>query len=135
MRDLRDYSAFILEDLCMPESSVMADGMLKLALYVFAGLDVRTENMRKNLDATQGLIMSEPLALVLSEKTGKKDTAMRIMHKAAMESFERGIPYSEYVLQLPEIAQYMTKEEVAATLNPENYIGLNDFLIDNVIKE
>ena len=135
MRDLRDYSAFILEDLCMPESSILADTMLKMAKYVFAGLDVRTDNMRKQLDATEGLIMSEPLALLLSEKTGKKDTAMRLMHKAAMEAFEKGIPYYEYVLQLPEIAKYMTKQELEAAFNPENYIGLNDFLIEQVTKK
>ena len=134
MRDLRDDSTFFVQDLQMPETAILMDTMLKSAYAVISGLTVRPENMRRNLDVSGGLIMSEQLALLLSQKMGKKDTAMKIMHKVAMEAYVKGIPYRQYVLEVPEIGTHLSRQEIEAALNPENYVGLNDFLIDNVIK-
>lgn len=134
MRDLRDDSAFFVEDFNFPTTAILMDSMLKTAHFVIAGLTVKPQTMRRNLDISGGLIMSEPLALILAQKTGQKDTAMKIVHKAAMESFEKGIPYEEYALSLPELREYMSEKEIRDALNPANYLGLNDRLIDNVIE-
>ncbi len=133
-RDLRDDSPFFIEDERMPEMAILVDMMLKEMLTVFKGLKVHPEAMQKNLDADQGLLMAEPLALKLSMKSGKKQTAMGIVHKIAMESFEKRIPYDQYVKQMPEVKKYLTEEEIDAILNPRNYLGLTQKAIDNVIK-
>ncbi len=132
--DLRDDSPFFVEDERMPEMAILVDMMLKEMLAVFSGLTVHPENMRANLDKDEGLLMAEPLALTLSVKTGKKDTAMRIVHKIAMESFEKKIPYAQYVKQMPELREYMTEKEIDDVLNPENYLGLTQKAIDYVLK-
>ncbi len=132
-RDLRDDSPFFVEDIKMPETAILMDSMLKEALTVFSGLVVHPENMRRNLDADEGMLMAEPLALFLAQKCGKKDTAMRIIHKISMEAFEKKIPYNRYVKEMPELREYMTEEEIDHILNPENYLGLTDRAIDNVI--
>lgn len=134
-RDLRDDSPFFVEDIKMPETAILMDSMLKEAFTVFSGLVVHPENMRRNLDNDEGLLMAEPLALYLATKCGKKDTAMRIVHKISMESFEKKIPYCQYVKQMPELREYLSEEEIDNILNPENYLGLTDRAIDNVLKE
>ena len=133
MRELRDHSPFYLEDLVIPESVILADTVFKQANYVLAGLRVRSEGMSRNLGLSGGLLMSEALMLALSKKTGKKETAMRIVHKAAMESFEKGIPFGQYAPELAEIKQYFTPDQVREILKPENYLGVNDALIDAVV--
>lgn len=133
MRELRDHSPFYLEDLVIPESVILADTVFKQADYVLRGLRVRSDGMLRNLGLSGGLLMAEALMLALSKKTGKKETAMRIVHKAAMESFEKGIPFSEYAPRLPEIKPYFNEEQVRDILKPENYLGLNDALIDGVV--
>lgn len=133
-RDLRDDTPFFVEDVRMPETAILMDSMLKEMLTVFKGLKVHKENMRKNLDKDEGLLMAEPLALLLSIKSGKKDTAMRIVHKIAMESFEKKIPYEQYVKEMPELREYLTEQEIVDILNPSNYLGLTQKAIDNVIK-
>ena len=132
--DLRDDSPFFVEDERMPETAILVDMMLKEMLTVFKGLKVHPENMRKNLDADQGLLMAEPLALLLAKKTGKKFVAMGIVHKAAMESFEKRIPYDEYIRKMPEVKKYLTEKEIEDILDPVNYLGLTQKAIDNVIK-
>lgn len=134
MLDFRDHAPFYLEDLVIPETVLLTDTMLKQARYVLSGLSVNKEAMRRNLDIGGGLIMAEPLMLALSQRTGKKETAMRIVHKAAMEAFERGVAFAEYAAELPEVKRYLSKEDVTKLLDPEGYLGLNDFLIDRVIE-
>lgn len=132
--DLRDDSPFFIEDERMPEMAILVDMMLKEMLTAFKGLKVHPEAMRRNLDADEGLLMAEPLALKLSVKSGKKDTAMRIVHKIAMESFEKRIPYDQYVRQMPEVKEYLSDAEIDEVLNPANYLGLTQLAIDKVIQ-
>ncbi|MCX5906352.1 MAG: adenylosuccinate lyase [Deltaproteobacteria bacterium] len=133
MRDYRDHSPFYLEDFTIPETVILTSTMLNQAKFVFKGLTVKKENMRRNLDISQGLIMTEPLMLGLSKKTGKKETGFAWVHKAAMEAFEKGKPFGEYIEKFPEIRKYLSPDEIQTLLNPENYLGLNDQLIDDVI--
>jgi len=134
MRDLRDHSPFYLEDLVIPETVILTDTMLQQARFVLQGLKVRKENMRRNLDLSQGQLMSEALMLALAKKTGKKETGFALIHQAAMEAFEKGIPFGEYIENFPPILESFTRKEIQELLKPENYLGLNDRLIDQVIR-
>lgn len=59
---------------------------------------------------------------------------MRIVHKIAMESFEKRIPYDQYVRQMPEVKEYLSDAEIDEVLNPANYLGLTQLAIDKVIQ-
>jgi adenylosuccinate lyase len=133
MREYRDHSPFYMEDLVIPETVILTDTMLNQAKFVLKGLKVKKENMRRNLDITQGLLMTETLMLALAQKTGKKETGFALVHKAAMEAFEKGQPFGAYIENFPEILKYFTRAEIHELLKPENYLGLNDALIDQVI--
>jgi adenylosuccinate lyase len=133
MRELRDHSPFYLEDLVIPETALLASTMLNQARFILQGLIVKKENMRRNLGISQGWIMAEPLMLALSKKTAKKETGFAIIHRAAMKSFEKGIPLRKSIESSPEIHEYFTPEEIRGLLEPQNYLGLTDQLIDEVI--
>lgn len=133
MREYRDHSPFYMEDLVIPETVILTDTMLNQAKFVLKGLTVKKENMRRNLDITQGLLMTEALMLALAQKTGKKETGFALVHRAAMEAFEKRQPFGAYIENFPEILKYFTRAEIHELLKPENYLGLNDALIDQVI--
>jgi adenylosuccinate lyase len=134
MRDSHDITGFYMEDLIIPETCLLTGSMLNYMKTIFQGLVVKKDAMRKNVELSNGLIMNEALMFALSKKTGKKQTAHHILHTAAMESFEKGIPFDQYIAGNAEIYDHLTKEEVQNLLNPENYLGMNDRCIDNVIK-
>jgi len=90
--------------------------------------------MQKNLELSNGLIMAESLMLALSKKTKKKQTTHHILHKIAMEAFEKGIPFNQCILENKEICVHLTKEEIQNLLNPGNYLGMNDQCIEKVIR-
>jgi adenylosuccinate lyase len=135
MRDAHDITGFYMEDLIIPENCLLAGSILNYMKTIFQGLDVKKDAMRKNLELSNGLAMNEALMFALSKKTGKKQTAHHILHTVAMESFEKGIPFDQYIEGNAEIYDHLTKEEVQNLLKPENYLGMNDKCIDNVVKE
>lgn len=135
MRDYRDHSPFYLEDLVIPETCILTSAVLEQAKYILKGLKVNKGNLRKNLEITNGQILSENMMLTLSTKTGKKETGMMIVHKASMESFEKGIPFDQYIRNQPEVHRYLSRDEIDDVLKPENYLGLCDVLIDRILEK
>jgi len=133
MKEERDMAPFYLEDLIIPETCVLTSTILEAAKVIFSGLVVNEKRMRHNLDATGGLLMSESLMLELSKKTGRKETAMDLVHRAAMISFEKGVPFSRVVLDDPAIGQHFTAADLERILSPEHYLGLTGMLVDRVV--
>jgi adenylosuccinate lyase len=134
MRESHDITGFYMEDLVIPETCMFVGSVLSHAKNIFKNLTVKKDAMRRNLDLSNGMIMDEALMFALSKKSGKKQTAHHILHEAAMTSFEKGIPFNKLILENPAVHDHFTKEEVERLLKPENYLGLNDRCIDNVVK-
>ncbi len=135
MRDLRDHTPFCLEDLVIAESCILTSSILEFFKFVSAGLVIKPENMRRNLGLSHGLIMAEPLMLALAKKTGRKETGFALVHKAAMASFEQGVPFDQFVLEYPGIREHFSREELRNLIDPANYLGMNDQLINDVIND
>jgi len=134
MRDSHDIIGFYMEDLIIPETCILTGSMLNSAKYILGNLKVKKDAMQKNLKLSNGLIMTESLMLALSKKTKKKQTAHHILHKIAMESFEKGIPFNQCILENEDICVHLTKEEIQNLLKPENYLGMNEQCIENLIQ-
>ena len=134
MRDSHDIIGFAMEDLIIPETCILAGSMLNSMKHILGNLKVKKEAMLKNLNLSNGLIMAEALMIALSKKTRKKQAAHHIFHKIAMESFEKGIPFNQCILENKDICAHLSKEEIQKLLNPDNYLGMNDKCIENIIK-
>ena len=128
-----DTLAFGMENLIIPESCVLAGDVLHIAKYVLQNLLVFPEAMRKNLELSGGLVMTESLVMGVSKKTGKKQIAHDIVQKAIFEALDEGMPFTDYVVGYPEILKYLKREEIESLLLPENYLGLIDMCINKVI--
>jgi 3-carboxy-cis,cis-muconate cycloisomerase len=134
MRESHDIVGFYMEDLIIPETCMMVGGMLAHAKHIFQNLTVKADAMRRNLEQSGGLIMTEALMIALTAKTGQKQTAHHLIHLAAMESFETGISFDQCLMKHPEISKHFTKEELKKALDPANYLGLSERCIDEVMK-
>jgi len=134
MMESHDMVGFYTEDLVIPETCVLVGAMLKNVKYVFQNLHVDKEAMRRNLDMHHGVIMTEPLMLELAKKTGKKQTAHAIIHRIAMDAFERNLAFDELVVKSEEIMKHFSKEEITKLVQPETHLGLTQWCIDNVVK-
>ena len=100
----RDGSAWRGEWKALPESCLMAGGLLAAMNYVLSGLHVDAGRMRKNLDLLGGFLLSERVMFVLSEKVGKQ-TAHDLVYEASMHGIERGISFEQALMQDKRVAR------------------------------
>jgi adenylosuccinate lyase len=134
-RDARHFTPFYMYDLLIPESFLLTDTIINAAQYFFGGIQVNENKMKETLYLTRGLLTSEALLFALAKMTDKKETAMAIVHRVAMYSFEANVSFIDACTADKEIAQYFSKEEIIKILDPENYIGIATKIIDDVINQ
>ena len=128
----RDGSAWRGEWKALPESCLMAGGLLAAMNYVLSGLHVDAGRMRKNLDALGGFLLSERVMFALSEKIGKQ-TAHDLVYEASMHGIEGGLSFEQALMQDSRVAAALTPGELRRTLDPTTYVGLAPRIVDQVL--
>ena len=130
----RDGSAWRGEWKAIPESCLMAGGLLAMMKYVLSGLTVDVPRMRSNLDLLGGFLLSERVMFALSEKVGKQ-TAHDLVYEASMHGIEHGISFEQALMQNARVAAALTAEELRRLLDPTTYVGLAPQIVDNVLAQ
>ncbi|HKU69756.1 MAG TPA: adenylosuccinate lyase [Burkholderiales bacterium] len=130
----RDGSAWRGEWKALPESCLMAGGVLAAMKYVLSGLTVDARKMRQNLDMLGGFLLSERVMFELSEKVGKQ-TAHELVYEASMHGIEHGVSFEKALAQDKRLAGAMTPEELRKVLDPTTYVGLAPQIVDEVLAQ
>ena len=110
-------------DVSIKDISITSEIMINTAKKLFEELEVDKEQMRKNLDMTKGLILSQRVTFFLADKIGK-DTADKVMHDVSMKALEDNITLKKAIKDDDKISNYFSELELDRFLNPETYIGL-----------
>ncbi|TMC01282.1 MAG: adenylosuccinate lyase [Chloroflexi bacterium] len=79
----RDISNSSAERVVFPDACSLVDFMALESKRVLAGLEVRPERMARNLDASGGIVFSQPALLALVESGLSREEAYRIVQSAA----------------------------------------------------
>jgi adenylosuccinate lyase len=130
----RDGSAWRGEWKALPESCLMAGGLLAMMKYVLSGLHVDAGRMRANLDLLGGFLLSERVMFVLSDKVGKQ-TAHDLVYEASMHGIEKGVSFEQALMHDPRVAKALKPEELRRALDPETYVGHAPGIVDRVLAE
>ena len=130
----RDGSAWRGEWKAIPESCLMAGGLLAMMKYVLSGLTVDVPRMRSNLDLLGGFLLSERVMFALSEKVGKQ-TAHDLVYEASMHGIEHGVSFEQALLQNPRVKEALPPEALRAALDPTTYVGLAPQIVDKVLAD
>ena len=75
------------------------------------GLRVYPERMIRNLDASFGLVFSQPVLLALIESGKSRDDAYRIVQRNAMRAWDEELDFRELVRSDDEIARRIDPDE------------------------
>jgi 3-carboxy-cis,cis-muconate cycloisomerase len=94
-------------------------------------LELDPERMRENVDRTGGLLLAESVVTALTPHLGRK-VAGDLVGEATKAAAD-GVPFEEALLAVPEIADQLGAQGVAAALSPESYLGAADALIDRAL--
>lgn len=86
----RDISHSSVERIILPDSSLLAHYVMTRGRRLLAGLDVFADRMQANLDASHGLVFSQPVLLALVQAGLTRDAAYRIVQDNAMTAWDEG---------------------------------------------
>jgi len=99
----RDISQSSAERVVIPDAFLALDYMLDRFSWIVEGLVVYPERMRRNLEASHGLVFSHRLLLALVDSGLARDDAYRLVQAHAMRAWEEETDFGELVRRDPEI--------------------------------
>ncbi len=129
----RDLSNSSSERFIIPLSVLILEEMLTTMQNVLTNLRVYPENMARNLAMTQGRIMSEAVMMKLARKSMGRKRAYELMRRLSRKAFTENRSLLEVLEESPEVAKYISFEELKETIAPKNYLGKNTELIGRAV--
>lgn len=120
------------EPLAVPQAFLLAHGALAQARIIAEGMVVDAERMRRNLDATGGLIMAEAVMMGLAPAIGR-GAAHEAVHHACEVALAEGVPLAAALERDATVAAALPPERIAALTDPASYLGAAQAFIDRVL--
>lgn len=129
----RDISHSSVERIIVPDSTILLHYMLKRFTGIVKGIVVYPENMRRNLDVFGGVIFSQSVMLKLVDKGMSREEAYKIVQSNAMSVWNKdGASFKEKLLSDKQVTEKLSKEDILACLNPDNYLKNIDTVFERV---
>ncbi len=91
----RDISHSGAERVILPDATIGLDYMQDLAAKVAAGMNVRSERMRENLELTHGALFSQRALTALVESGMTRDDAYRVVQENAQQAWDTATPFRD----------------------------------------
>jgi adenylosuccinate lyase len=131
-RDLCNSSS---ERFIIPHSLILTDWIVYQTNIVFKNLKLFPERMKRNMAISNGLPMAESLMTVLIGKGMGRGDAHELMRKTALEAAEQNKTLKEVFVAENKKLKLLTAKEIDAALDPKNYLGASEQIVDRVIKK
>jgi 3-carboxy-cis,cis-muconate cycloisomerase len=121
-----------IEWLVLPEIFCLSAGALAQAKYMLSELVVHPDNMKKNLELTDGLVNTEAIMMALGPKMGRGKAHDRLAAISIAVSQGKG-RLIDLLSNDPEVAQILDRGAIARLIDPTNYLGNSGMMVDRVL--
>jgi adenylosuccinate lyase len=108
----RDLTNSSVERVILPEASILTDYMLRQFAALMQGLIVKPENMRRNLEKTQGVVFSQRVQLALRRKGWSAEEAYKVVQQCAFEALQTQRPFRQILEQRPQVRRTLSDAEL-----------------------
>ena len=119
----RDISHSSVERVILPDSTILTDYLLAKTIWLVRGMRVDTARMKKNLDATGGLVFSGQLLLDLTAAGMLRERAYQLVQGHAMEAWLGDADFRELVANDPEIRALLSPEQLARSFSVDRQLA------------
>ncbi len=117
----RDISHSSVERVILPDACTLLDYTLDLFTGIVHGLQVYPENMRRNLELTQGLVFSHRVLLALIDKGLSRQEAYKLVQENAMRAWRERTPFLDLLCEDEDVLRHLSREELASLFDYEFY--------------
>ncbi|MBL8362830.1 MAG: adenylosuccinate lyase family protein [Rubrivivax sp.] len=128
----RSTGPWEIEWIVLPEAFCLIAGALKQARAVVEGLEIDVQAMRRNIEMTGGLVMSEAVMMGLAPYLGREH-AHDLVYDLCRESLASRRPLVELLAEDPQIRAHVGRAELERMLEPANYLGQSGVMVDRVL--
>jgi len=128
----RSTGPWEIEWIALPEAFCLTAGALKQTRFVLEGLEVDVRRMRKNLDMTNGLVMSEAVMMGLGPYIGR-EYAHDLVYDLCRQAISEDRPLIDLLASHPEIAKHLDRPALERMCDPASYLGQAGVMVDRVL--
>ncbi len=108
----RDISHSSAERIILPDATIALNYMLNRFGNIVKNLTVFPENMKRNMDRTQGLIYSQRVLLALIDTGMTREEAYDLVQPKAMEAWEKQVPFRGLIEAEEKITSRLSAETI-----------------------
>ena len=119
----RDISHSSVERIILPDSLVLAHYVVTTFTKVAEGMRVHPARMLENLDASFGLVFSQPVLLALVESGMARDAAYRIVQRNAMTAWEERRSFHDLLGADPDVTAVLDDKALARCFELDNALA------------
>ncbi len=130
----RSTGPWEIEWIVMPEAFCLMAGALKQTRAVLEGLEVDAAAMRRNIDMTHGLVMSEAVMMGLGPYIGR-EYAHDLVYDICRDALKQQRPLLDLLCENAQIMKHVNREQLAAMCDPNNYLGHSGVMVDRVLAQ
>jgi len=129
----RSSGPWEIEWIVLPEIFCLTAGALAHTRAVLDDLQIDQKKMRENLDATNGLIVSEAVMMELGRYLGRQ-RAHDVVYDICRRAIATGRPLPDLLAEDREIATHIDRAGLARLCDPANYLGEAGAMVDRVLQ-
>ena len=128
----RSTGPWEIEWVALPEIFCLLSGALKQTKFVLEGLEVDAAQMRRNIDLTHGLVMSEAVMMGLGPYLGR-EVAHDLVYDICRDALKQQRPLIDLLAEHPQINPHVTRAQLESFCDPMNNLGQAGVMVDRVL--
>jgi adenylosuccinate lyase len=127
----RDISHSSVERIIVPDSCILLDFILADMTKIVDRLLIYPEHMKRNLNATRGLIFSQEVLLALTKKGMKREDAYRIVQEQAMKVWAEEKEFKALLLGSEDVMKLLSQKELDELFNPNRSLKYVEYIFEH----
>jgi adenylosuccinate lyase len=128
----RDISHSSAERVVIPDAFLALDYMLDRFAWLADGLVVDAARMRRNLDASHGLVFSQRVLLALVESGLTRDEAYRLVQRNALRAWDEELDFRELLDGDDEVAGRLGPDGLGSAFDLDEALRHVDTLFERL---
>jgi adenylosuccinate lyase len=129
----RDISHSSVERMIGPDATVTLDFMLHRFAGLVEGLRVYPDRMMENLQATRGLVFSQPVLLQLIDKGMERQQAYVVVQRNAMKVWDENKDFRTLLKEDPDVQKLLQPDELERCFDLQHELRHVDAVFDRVL--
>jgi 3-carboxy-cis,cis-muconate cycloisomerase len=118
----------------LPEILRLSGGALHHLTEMLRHLEIDSQRMQQNIDATNGLIFAEAVAMALADRMGKMPAHL-LVEAACKKSVEGRRSLKEVLRNEPGVHGHLAPADLESLFDARNYLGNAEEFVDRVTEQ